>query len=102
MNNAWPITWLAWSAKLRMETSFMEAEVFEHTVPVWSRQACKNIYKLVFCWFSVNTSFRCCEFLELERMLDNVDEWTRRTFSLIYSCVIIQDYFTQSFILLYC
>lgn len=41
-----------------MESSFMETEVFEHVVSAWTPvKPEKNIYKLVFCWFSVdNTS----------------------------------------------
>jgi len=30
MNNAWPITQLAWSARLGMETSFMETDIWTH------------------------------------------------------------------------
>lgn len=76
MNNAWRITWLAWSAKLRMEPSFMVTEVFEHMVPVWipvKPEKTFTSWYFVGCLWTPYSRISRVEFLELERMHDNVD-----------------------------
>lgn len=89
MNNAWPdlqsSEWKAASWKLRCLNTWSQFEPQLSLKKIFTTLSSVDF----FLWATAQSY----EFLELEGMSDNAEEWTWRTLNLIYSCAIIQDYF---------